>query len=144
MQVEDPMDWRKRIRNLAKLGLCAGALAVLSVEAAPAAPALAVSNVNLRQGPGTNYGITTTIPGGSTVDVAGCTGEWCTVHWEGQTGYVIARNLDLGDPGPGPGPVAAGPPVVYYDPPPVIVGPPYYYSWGPRPYWGPRWGWRRW
>ena len=70
---------------------------------AAAAPALVITNLNMRQGPGTNFGIITTIPGGSTVDVTGCTGEWCNVVWGGMGGYAVARNLDLGGPGTGAG-----------------------------------------
>jgi uncharacterized protein YraI len=122
----------------------AGALLLLSAGIAAAAPALATANVNMRQGPGTQYGVITTIPGGSTVEVINCTGEWCNVQWQGRGGYAIARNLDLGGgPGPGPGgPVVVGPP----GPPVVVVDPyPYPYYWGRRGYWGPRrYGWRRW
>jgi hypothetical protein len=65
------------------------------------------------------------------------------VTWNGQNGYAIAQNLDLGGPRqagvyprhPGyrlPG-YALGP--GYYYGPPVVYGPAYYY--------GPGWGWRR-
>jgi uncharacterized protein YraI len=130
--------------NLARAAICAGALLLLSAEFAAAEPALATANVNLRQGPGTNYGIITTIPGGSTVDVINCSGEWCNVQWQGRGGYAVARNLDMGGgPGPVAGPGVVGPP----GPPVVMVDPyPYPYYWGPRHYYGPRWGygWRRW
>jgi hypothetical protein len=64
--------------TFAYLAACAAALLAFSA-AAVAAPALATKNVNMRQGPGTSYPIVTTIPGGSTVEVSGCHGEWCTV-----------------------------------------------------------------
>lgn len=113
---------------------------------------LVSAKVNLRSGPGTDSDIVTTIPAGSTVRVSGCDNEWCAVTWNGESGYAIARNLDLGvsrqaraypapQPGlgypddlPGYGPGYYGPPVVY--------GPAYYY--GPRVYYyGRPWGWRR-
>ena len=128
--------------HLARAAIGAGALLLISVEFAAAEPALATANVNLRQGPGTNYGVITTIPGGSTVDVINCSGEWCNVQWQGRGGYAVARNLDMGG-GPGPGPAVVGPP----GPPVVMVDPyPYPYYWGPRYYYGPRrgYGWRRW
>jgi uncharacterized protein YraI len=136
-------------RTLTPIGraFCIGLLLTASADLAAAEPALAIANVNMRQGPGTNFGIITTIPGGSNVDVAACVGEWCTVRWNGRTGYVIARNLDLGGdagPGEGPGPGVGGPPAaVYVEPGPVIVGPPVF--WGPR-YYGGYYGrrWRRW
>jgi uncharacterized protein YraI len=140
------MSWTQN-GTLARAAVGAGALLLLSAEFASADPALATANVNLRQGPGTSYSVITTIPGGSTVDVINCTGEWCNVEWRGRGGYAVARNLDMGGgPGPGPrpvgGPVVAGPPVMAVDPYPY----PYPYYYGPRGYWGPRWGygWRRW
>jgi len=121
-------------RLCALAGLSAALLA-LSVDLASAGPARVYSNTNLRQGPGTNYAVITTVPGGSIVEVSQCAAEWCTAHWHGRVGYMIATNLDLR-----PGPVA--PPVVVYSDP-LIYGPPYVY--GPRVYIGPRYRyWRRW
>jgi uncharacterized protein YraI len=121
----------------------------------PAGSAVVSAKVNLRSGPGTDSEVLTTIPAGSAVRVANCSGEWCAVSWNGQRGYAIARNLNLGaprqagayPPPPGyPNGYEGAPPVVYgepgyYAPPAVVYGPAYYY--GPRVYWGPGWGWRR-
>ena len=63
---------------------------------AAAAPATVGTNTNLRQGPGTNFGVIMTVPGGSVVDVIRCGGEWCNVMADGRPGYMIARNLGLG------------------------------------------------
>jgi hypothetical protein len=141
----------------------AGVLLALSAVSAAAAPALAVNNVNLRQGPGTTYTVILTIPGGSNVDVSGCSGQWCQVTFQGQNGYAIATSLDQGGGAPPPPPGYAGPPPgadpdvpipVYPGAPPpvgppVYVGPPppvyYYYGYGP--YYGPYWRgyyYRRW
>ena len=121
------------------LALCAGA--------ADAAPATVASNTNLRQGPGTGFGIIMTVPGGSVVEVIRCGGEWCNVMADGRPGYMIARNLGMG----GPPPVAVVRPV---PPPVVVVGPGPYYGYGPYYgprrfygpgfYYGPRRYWRRW
>jgi uncharacterized protein YraI len=130
--------------NLARAAICAAAL-VVSVDAASAAPARVASNTNLRSGPGTNFGIITTVPGGAVVNVIRCTAAWCNVLWQGRPGYMIARNLGRRAPA-----VVVGAPA-----PVVVVGPPVYYGryyygpgpyyWGPRFYYGPRWGrWRRW
>jgi uncharacterized protein YgiM (DUF1202 family) len=109
-------------------------------------PAMVYSNVNLRQGPGTNFNVLVTIPAGSPIGVGGCSGEWCQVMWQGQTGYVIASSLAPRDGPPGYPP----PPGGYPPPPPGYVGPAYY---GPNPYYrggyygpGPYYhgGWRRW
>ena len=82
------------------MAACAAALMVLSAQGAHAAPALATNNVNLRQGPGTNFPVITTIPGGSQVEISGCQGQWCTVTWQGQTGYSIATSFDQGGKAP--------------------------------------------
>jgi len=138
------------------------------LRGARAGSAAVTATVNLRNGPGTDSEIITTIPAGSTVRVASCSGEWCEVTWNGRSGYAIARNLSMGAPrqagayGPrpgypgGPGPGYPGgprpgyaegygpePPAVYeapgyYAPPAVVYGPAYY-----GPYYGPGWGWRR-
>jgi hypothetical protein len=99
----------------------AGVLLALSAVSAAAAPALAVNNVNLRQGPGTTYTIIMTIPGGSNVDVSGCDGQWCQVTFQGQNGYAIATSFDQGGGAPPPG-AAVGPPPAGYAAPPA--GPP--------------------
>jgi hypothetical protein len=103
--------------KLARIAACGVALLTLSVRYAAAAPALATNNVNMRQGPGTNYPVVTTIPGGSNVEVNNCYGEWCSVTWNGQSGYAVARNLDRGQGAP---PGAGGPP----PPPPGAGAPP--------------------
>jgi len=135
------MGWSSAGFRLVRLAAGAGMLLALSAELAAASPARVVSNTNLRLGPGTNFGVAATVPGGSVVDITGCAGQWCTAHWRGRTGYMIATNLDLGGQG---GPVG-GPPVVIYDDPPPYFGPPYSY-YGPRyRYLGPRYrSWRRW
>jgi SH3-like domain-containing protein len=142
--------------TFARVTACAAAFcAVLgaSIHGAAAAPALATNNVNMRQGPGTNFPIIMTIPGGSNVDVGGCEAQWCSVSFGGQAGYAVATSFDMGGgppgpggppPGPGMGPgmgPGAGPdvPVPAYPggpPPAVVVVPPPYYG----PYYdGPGW-----
>src|ERR1700730_17234156 len=90
----------------------AGGLLMLSAGSAAAAPAHADNNVHIRQGSGTTYTIIMTIPGGSNVDVSGCSGQWCQVTFQGQNGYAIATSFDQGDGAPPP--VAAGPPPAGY------------------------------
>ncbi len=110
----------------------AAALVMLSAPSAQAAPALATNAVNLRQGPGTNFPIVATIPGGSQVDVSGCRGQWCAVTWQGRTGYSIATSLDQGSGPPPGGPNgspggpsgAEGPPEGANGPPSGAEGPP--------------------
>ncbi len=117
--------------NIAQMAACAAALLALSAQGTQAAPALATSNVNLRQGPGTNFPVITTIPGGSTVEISGCSGQWCNVVWQGQTGYSVATSFDQGGPN-SPPPGGAPPPGAEGAPPPpgataggpVPAGPP--------------------
>jgi uncharacterized protein YraI len=134
--------------KLLRRAVYALALVAFSADLAAAAPARLASNTNLRLGPGTNFGIAVTVPGGALVNVIRCGGEWCNVTWRGRPGYMIARNLMRG----GAARVVARPvavvrtaPVVVAAPAPVVVvGAPYY--WGPRYYYGygPRYYWRRW
>jgi len=127
---------------------------VAAARPGSARSAVVITNVNLRSGPGTDAEVVTTIPAGSTVRITDCSGEWCAVTWNGQSGYVIARNLGPGAPRQARAyraqpEYAEGydvePPVIYgapgyYAPPAVVYGPAYY---GPRAYYGAGWGWRR-
>jgi Bacterial SH3 domain len=111
-----------------KIAASAGVLLALSATGAAAAPALAVNNVNLRQGPGTTYAVIMTIPGGSNVDVSGCSGQWCQVTFQGRHGYAIATSFDQGGGTPPPSvagaPPPGPPPPGYAPPPPPGYGPP--------------------
>jgi hypothetical protein len=123
----------------------------------PPGTAVTAARVNLRRGPGTDSELVTTIPAGAMVRVGECDGEWCAVTWNGQSGFAIARNLNLGpsrqaggysppgQPGYPPGAYGPGvyaPPGPGYYRPPMVYRPAYYY--GPRVYYyGGPWGWRR-
>jgi hypothetical protein len=115
--------------NKATLLAAASAL-VLSAGIASAAPAVTQSAVNMRSGPGTQYPVVATLPGGATVDVGSCSGSWCTVNWNGRDGYVSAGYLQIAG---GPGVVAPG----YYEEPDygVYAGSDYY-DYGPD-FYGP-------
>ncbi len=101
-------------------------LLLFTAGAASAGPAPVITNLNLRQGPSTDFGNA---------------GDWCNVTFGDRGGYVLARNLDMREGAP----VAVEPGPVTIEPP-VVVGRSVYYYGGPR-YWGPRyyggWGWRR-
>jgi hypothetical protein len=90
----------------------ASALA-LSAGAAAAAPATAESAVNMRAGPGTQYEVVATIPGGASVDVAGCTGSWCQVSFNGESGFASRSYLSVAEGAP----VAVAPGYAYDDTP---------------------------
>ena len=77
--------------------LSAASALVLSAGAASAAPATAESAVNVRSGPGTQYQVIGTIPGGATVDVGGCSANWCQVSFNGETGYASQSYLSVAE-----------------------------------------------
>jgi uncharacterized protein YraI len=130
------------------------AIPPLAAPGGPGRSAVVAANVNLRSGPGTDSEILATIPAGSRVRVSDCS-EWCMVTWKGQSGFAVARNLDIGGArqarGYRPPPAYAGGPPVYEAGPPMVYGPPVYYPppavvYGAPYYYGPRYyGWhRRW
>lgn len=51
------------------------------------------STVNMRSGPGTNYGIITTIKFGQIVDVTEIQGDWSAITWNGKSGYMNSKYL---------------------------------------------------
>ena len=56
---------------------------------------MVTTDLNLREGPGSNYGVLTTIPDGDAVKIEGCVEgtNWCQVMYEGETGYAYAQYL---------------------------------------------------
>ena len=96
--------------------LAAASALLLSAGAASAAPAVVEASVNLRAGPGTQYPVVGAIPGGATVDVAGCTESWCRVNFAGETGFANRRYLALASAAAPVG-VAVAPGYVYDDTP---------------------------
>lgn len=83
--------------------------------AAAADPAMVVTDSNLRTGPGTQYPIVVTVPGGVSVDVQGCDGNWCVARYAGYEGY-ISQSLIAAAGAPGPA-IAVVPNDDYYDEP---------------------------
>lgn len=123
------MTFTRTIRNT----LLAGSALLLSAGAAMAAPATAETDLNVRSGPGPEYAVVGTIPGGATVDVGGCTGSWCQVSFSGGEGFASRSYLAMGGAVVGPSVGVAVAPE-YYD-----YGPDYalgddYYDYG---YYGP-------
>ncbi len=125
----------------------AGGLVLVSAGLAAAAPGVTTASLKLRAGPGTGFGVLTTMPTGAAVNVLGCGQEgWCRVMFAGFTGYANATYLDVGPGGPA-GVVEVAPPAVAVVPGAVIVPGPVY---GYGPYYGYRYGrgyrrgWRRW
>jgi len=108
--------------RLKQFALAAG---ILLVSASTAAAAMVTNPLNLRRGPGTQFGVIATMPPGARVDVLECGGAWCRVAWRGIEGFASASYL------------AGGERVYAYEPAPVYVAPPPVVSFGYG--WGPRW-----
>ncbi|HVV60883.1 MAG TPA: SH3 domain-containing protein [Pseudolabrys sp.] len=105
--------------------------AVFLAGAGIANAAVVQSDLNLRSGPGTGYGVVAVMPAGAQVDVLGCSGSWCRVAWGGAVGYASASYI-------GGGAYVSGP--VYAAAPPVVVAPPvigFGFGWGGG--WHGRW-----
>ena len=79
-----------------KAGLAALAL-VASTAAALASPAVSVGSVNVRTGPGTQYGLVDTLFAGEQVNVQQCKGSWCYVTKSGPDGWVSSKYLASGN-----------------------------------------------
>lgn len=116
----------------------AAALALGLLEASPAfaAQAYTATDLNMRTGPGTEYGRILTIPANTGVGVLACQQGWCRVSAFGQIGWVSANYLAAGEE---PNPVIVLQPQIY-------IGPGHYYRpphYRPRPphrppHWRPR------
>ena len=123
--------------------LGAAAALLFSAGAAAAAPAVSRQDLNVRSGPGTQYGVVGVIQAGATVDVGGCQGSWCQVEFDGGTGYANRSYLQMAS-APSTGVVVQAP---AYDPYDYDYD--YGYSYGPGVsfYAGPRLhrhdGWRQ-
>ncbi len=72
-------------------------LALLVSTNAYASSAIVTSTVNLRTGPGTQYGTIGAIPNGVGIMVAGCTRGygWCQVSYGGMTGWAASRYIAI-------------------------------------------------
>jgi uncharacterized protein YraI len=87
---------RKTLLNVATGIAIAATTAAVFMPAAYAAPGVVTSNINVRSGPGTNYGVVDTIRGGTQVDVQQCQGSWCFIAKPGPDGWVSANFLSAG------------------------------------------------
>lgn len=107
------------LRSITSAAVIAGALALST--AAMAAPGFATGNVNMRDGPGTQFGVITTILAGAPLEVFGCQ-SWCQVAYAGRQGYVSGSYVSSGGGYVQPAPRAyyrAAPPPRYFTPGPA-------------------------
>ena len=80
----------------ARQGFIAVGIIVLLAAPAAAEPAVVLSKLNLRSGPGPAFTITAVLPPGTKLDVQKCAEEWCRVSFGRQTGYTSRALLKLG------------------------------------------------
>ncbi len=73
------------------IALTAGLL--ICTGTAQALEATTASALSLREGPGTGYARLLTMPAGARVEVRGCRDGWCTVNWDGYSGYASQNGL---------------------------------------------------
>ena len=78
-------------RSLAHL---LGTVVALAVPAAAEA-AYTATSVNLRSGPGTDYGVILTLPAGAHVNVHDCQPSWCSVTADGYNGCFGLYAVDF-------------------------------------------------
>jgi hypothetical protein len=71
----------------------AGFALALSAGASFAATGTATTNLALRAAPSSNTERLATIPAGERVQIAGCSGGWCKVRWDGHAGYAAKSGL---------------------------------------------------
>ena len=87
---------RKMLLNVATGVAVAATAVVVFLPAAQAAPGTVTSNVNVRSGPGTNYGVVDTVRAGANVDVQQCEGSWCYIAKPGPDGWISSTYLSTG------------------------------------------------
>lgn len=85
---------RKKLLNVATGIAVAAAAVVVFLPAAQAAPGTVTGNVNVRSGPGTNFGVVDVARTGQQVDVQRCQGSWCYITKPGPDGWVSASFLN--------------------------------------------------
>lgn len=84
---------RKMLLNIATGVAVAATAVVVFLPAANAAPGTVTSNINVRSGPGTSYGVVDTVARGTQVDVQQCQGSWCYISKPGPDGWVSSTYL---------------------------------------------------
>jgi uncharacterized protein YraI len=68
------------------LALAAGAALIAGTGVASAATV--TGDLHLRAGPGSGYPVIDTMPAGAHVNIRNCTGGWCRLSWNGETGWA--------------------------------------------------------
>ncbi len=127
------------------LGAAVIAATLFTPAIASAATAYVSASVNVRSGPGSNYGRLAALPAGATVNAGSCRNGWCQIYNGSSVGWVSARYVRFGSYS---GPAYAAPSSTT-----VIVNNDGYdngwapgfglglgLGWATGGYWGPGWG----
>jgi uncharacterized protein YraI len=99
---------RKKLLNVATGVAVAAAAVVVFLPAAQAAPGTITTNVNVRSGPGTGYGVVDVATRGTAVDVQQCQGSWCYISKPGPDGWVSSNYINRSSGGTTATPVQPG------------------------------------
>ncbi|ASV85679.1 bacterial SH3 domain protein [Ochrobactrum quorumnocens] len=78
------------------VGMAIVASALFTPAIASAATAYISASVNVRSGPGANYGRLATLPAGITVNAGSCRNGWCQIYNGSSVGFVSARYVRFG------------------------------------------------
>ena len=81
------------------LGAAVVAAVLMTPAIASAATAYVSASVNVRSGPGTNYGKLTALPAGARINAGACRNGWCQVYNGSRVGWVSARYVRFGSYG---------------------------------------------
>lgn len=84
---------RKSLLNIITGLAIAAAAVVVFMPDVQAAPGTVTTNVNVRSGPGTNYGVVAVARQGQQVDVQQCAASWCYVTAGRVVGWVSSQYL---------------------------------------------------
>lgn len=77
-------------------GMAIVAAALFTPAIASAATAYISASVNVRSGPGANYGRLATLPAGVAVNAGSCRNGWCQIYNGNSVGFVSARYVRFG------------------------------------------------
>jgi uncharacterized protein YraI len=93
------------IRKIAAAAMIAAAGVLATVTGAFAYDAAATTTLNVRSGPGTNFGVVGVLNSGQIVDVVECRGSWCRIEDRSVRGWASSSFLrDVSGSGPRPQP----------------------------------------
>ncbi|WP_139974991.1 SH3 domain-containing protein [Ochrobactrum sp. CGA5] len=123
------------------IGAAVIAAALFAPAIASAATAYVSASVNVRSGPGANYGRLAALPAGATVNAGSCRNGWCQIYNGNRVGWVSARYVRFGAYS---GPAYAAPSnttvIVNNDGYADGLGVGIALGWATGGYWGPGWG----